>query len=208
MIKTTSRDAQLVLDKLASYSVEGNGVLAECPVHPDSHASLKIDIQEEGRMLLFCRAGCKFVEIAQFLDVNKGDVWEWPETVIGVSHTTANPAGTPFTRFLEKRADGVGYAKAASFLMHTPDFSNIRNFLVGNCQYFLQDASGIRADFLAQYFNVSYYGNYAGPIDMFSEYDQPDLRAIYQTGVAKPLPFGTGYRYLDKDSVQMFGVRK
>ncbi len=117
-------------------------------------------------------------------------------------------AGNPFTRFLEKRADGVGYAKAASFLMHTPDFSNIRNFLVGNCQYFLQDASGIRADFLAQYFNVSYYGNYAGPIDMFSEYDQPDLRAIYQTGVAKPLPFGTGYRYLDKDSVQMFGVRK
>ncbi len=117
-------------------------------------------------------------------------------------------AGTPFHKFLAARPGGLGYLKAASYLMHTESFSNIRNFLVGDCQYMLQDTSGIPADFLALYYNLTYFGNYIGPIDMFSEHDQPGLRQIYQSGVAKPLPFGTGYRMRDEDSVQMFGVRK
>lgn len=116
--------------------------------------------------------------------------------------------GSSFKNFLDSRPGGVGYLKAASFLMHTEDFSNIRNFLVGDLDYILEDASGIPADFLELYYNVSYYGNYTGPIEMFSEYDQPRLREIYQSGVAKPLPFGTGYRYSDADAVQFFGIKK
>lgn len=117
-------------------------------------------------------------------------------------------AGSKFHSFLSARPGGVAYLKAASYLMHTEDFSNIRNFLVGDCRFILQDASGMAADFFALYYDVTYYGNYVGPIDMFSEYDQPNLRAIYQSGVARPLPFGTGYRMKDEHSVQMFGVRK
>ncbi|MDA7920991.1 hypothetical protein N9B73_04480 [Verrucomicrobiales bacterium] len=113
-----------------------------------------------------------------------------------------------FKRFLDSRPGGVGYLKAASFLMQTEDFSNIRNFLVGDLDYILEDASGIPANFLELYYNVSYYGNYAGPIDMFTEYNQPRLHEIYQSGIAKPLPFGTGYRYKDEDSVQLFGIKK
>lgn len=116
--------------------------------------------------------------------------------------------GSPFLKFLEQRPDGVGYLKAASFLMHTDSFSNVRNFLVGNCKFVLQDASGIPAEFFATYFNVTYYGNYVGPIDMFSEYDQPFLHRIYQSGAARALPFGTGYRMKDSDAIQMFGIRK
>lgn len=116
--------------------------------------------------------------------------------------------GSPFHQFLASKPNSVGYLKAASFLMHTDAFTNIRNFLVGDCQFILQDASGIPAEFFATYYNVSYYGNYVGPIDMFSEYDQPFLHRIYQSGVAKNLPFGTGYRMKDSDSIQMFGVRK
>ncbi|MDF1756279.1 MAG: hypothetical protein P1U89_26055 [Verrucomicrobiales bacterium] len=117
-------------------------------------------------------------------------------------------AGTPFHKFLVARPGGIGYLKAASYLMHTENFSNIRNFLVGDCRYILQDASGIPADFLAQYYNLTYYGNYIGPIDMFSEFDQPGLRSIYQSGNVKKLPFGTGYRMKDEHSIQLFGVRK
>ncbi|MEX2578286.1 MAG: hypothetical protein WD342_04445 [Verrucomicrobiales bacterium] len=117
-------------------------------------------------------------------------------------------SGSPFHRFLGARPGGVAYLKAASYLMHTDNFSNIRNFLVGDCQFILQDASGLPADFFALYYEPTYYGNYVGPIDMFSEYDQPELRAIYRSGVAKPLPFGTGYRMRDEDSIQIFGVRK
>ncbi|MEM6279400.1 MAG: hypothetical protein AAF733_07985 [Verrucomicrobiota bacterium] len=116
--------------------------------------------------------------------------------------------GSPFQRFLSARPGGVSYLKAASFLMHTESFSNIRNFMVGDAKFILQDASGVPAEFLSRYYDLTFYGNYAGPIDMFSEYDQPWLHQVYRSGVAKPLPFGTGYRMADSDSIQIFGVRK
>lgn len=116
--------------------------------------------------------------------------------------------GAPFHRFLSNWGTSVAYLKAASFLMHMDDFTNIRNFLVGDCQYVLQDASGLPAEFFSLYYNLTFYGNYTGPIDMFSEFDQPWLHRVYQSGVAKPLPFGTGYRMKDTDSIQIFGVRK
>ena len=102
----------------------------------------------------------------------------------------------------------MGYLKAASYLMHQNGFTNIRNYLVGDCQFILQDESGIPAEFFATYFNVTYFGKYAGPIDMFKEFDQPYLRQVYASGAARPLPFGTGYRMRDEDSIQMLGVRK
>lgn len=111
-------------------------------------------------------------------------------------------------QFLDQRPGGMVYLKAASYLMHQPAFTNIRNYLVGNCQYLLQDESGIPAEFLAAYFDVTYFGRYAGPIDMFKEYYQPFLQQVYSSGAARPLPFGTGYRMKDEDSIQMFGVRK
>ncbi len=79
---------------------------------------------------------------------------------------------------------------------------------MGDCQFLLQDESGIPAEFFATYYDVTYFGKYAGPIDMFKEYDQPFLRQAYATEAVRPLPFGTGYRMNDGDSIQMFGVRK
>ncbi len=117
-------------------------------------------------------------------------------------------ASSSLKHFVDQRPGGVGYLKAASYLMHQEGFTNIRNHLVGSCQYILQDESGIPAEFLATYYDVTYYGMYAGPIDMFREYDQPFLRQVYGSGAARPLPFGTGYRMKDEDSIQMFGVRK
>ncbi len=117
-------------------------------------------------------------------------------------------ASSSLKKFFDQRPGGMGYLKAASYLMHQDGFVNIRNYLVGDCQYILQDESGIPAEFFATYFDVTYFGKYAGPIDMFKEYDQPFLRQVYASGVARPLPFGTGYRMRDEDSIQMFGVRK
>ncbi|MDF1824960.1 MAG: hypothetical protein P1U68_09980 [Verrucomicrobiales bacterium] len=116
--------------------------------------------------------------------------------------------GSSFHQFLSARPDSVSYLKAASFLMHQEDFTNIRNFIVGDSKWILQDASGVPAEFLSRYFNLTFYGNYTGPIDMFSEYNQPWLHDVYRSGIAKPLPFGTGYRMKDSDSIQIFGVRK
>lgn len=117
-------------------------------------------------------------------------------------------ASSPMKAFLDQRPGGMAYLKAASYLMHTEGFTNIRNYLVGDCQYILQDESGIPAEFLATYYNATYYGKYIGPIDTFAEHNQPFLHHIYQSGAAKPLPFGTGYRMRDEDAIQIFGIRK
>jgi hypothetical protein len=117
-------------------------------------------------------------------------------------------ANSTLKQFLDRRPGGIAYLKAASYLMHQEAFTNIRNYLVGDCQYILQDESGIPAEFFATYYDVTYYGRYAGPIDMFKEFDQPFLHRVYSSGVTRPLPFGTGYRMRDEDSIQMFGVRK
>lgn len=118
-------------------------------------------------------------------------------------------AGTPFHQFLSARqGNNVGYLKAASYLMHTDNFSNIRNYLVGANRFILQDESGIPAEFLNTYYHLDFYGNYVGPIDTFAQHDQPFLRQAYASGVAKPLPFGTGYRMKDTDSIQIFGTRR
>ena len=117
-------------------------------------------------------------------------------------------ANSTLKKFFDKRPGGIGYLKAASYLMHTDAFANIRNYLVGDCKYILQDESGIPAEFFATYYDVHYYGRYVGPIDMFQEYDQPFLHQAYASGNARPLPFGTGYRMRDEDSIQMFGTRK
>lgn len=116
--------------------------------------------------------------------------------------------GSSFHQFLSARPHSIGYLKAASYLMHTENFTNIRNFLVTDCQFILQDASGIPAEFLSLYYQLTFYGNYVGPIDMFSEYDQPWLHEAYRSGAARTLPFGTGYRMRDDESIQLFGTRK
>lgn len=37
---------------------QGEGLLAHCPAHGDSHRSLRVDVTKEGKLLVHCRAGC------------------------------------------------------------------------------------------------------------------------------------------------------
>ena len=43
----------------------GAGWIAKCPAHDDRTASLKIDQGEDGRLLLYCHAGCTFDQIVK-----------------------------------------------------------------------------------------------------------------------------------------------
>lgn len=101
-----------------------------------------------------------------------------------------------FLRFCEQEARGVSLLKAASYLMHEPGFSQVREFLLGHSSLILQDDSGIPLRFLAEkQWDVRYCGRYAGPIDIFKKYWQPDLADIYAREDIPPLPFGFGYQW-------------
>ena len=101
-----------------------------------------------------------------------------------------------FLRFCEQQGQGVSLLKAASYLMHEPGFSRVREFLLEHSSLILQDDSGIPLRFLAEkQWNIRYYGRYTGPIDVFKKYWQPDLADNYARQVSPSLPFGFGYQW-------------
>lgn len=109
--------------------------------------------------------------------------------------------------WLGSRGPAAGYLKAASYLPHSGSFSLARNFLLGNCTAILQDDSGIPLSaFRAAGWRVICFGAYTNPLEIFAKHDQPDLREIYATGGALPLPFGFGYRWQRGESTLLLGL--
>ena len=85
------RNVLEVLSLLSGWKRQGEGVLAVCPAHADTNPSLKVDVNEEGRLLLYCRAGCRFPQVIEALhesglarDIRSSDSWEWPKEMAGV----------------------------------------------------------------------------------------------------------------------------
>ena len=52
-----------VLDLLENVEGSSSGWTARCPAHPDQSPSLSIAEADDGRVLLFCHAGCPTSEI-------------------------------------------------------------------------------------------------------------------------------------------------
>jgi hypothetical protein len=104
----------------------------------------------------------------------------------------------------------VTYLKAASYLMHNPYFSTIRDFITRESEIVLQDDSGIPLKaFPAETWDWRLYGSYHQPIALFANRAQPDLRAAYQQKDNRvALPFGIGYQHRrDTSNLQRFSRR-
>jgi hypothetical protein len=101
-----------------------------------------------------------------------------------------------FMQFCDKQGVGNGFAKAASYLMHLNEFSTVRDFLLNKTRHMVQDDSGIPFQFFKESdWMMSLYGHYAGPIDLFKQHEQADLRAAFEAEKSGDLPFGVGYQW-------------
>jgi hypothetical protein len=101
-----------------------------------------------------------------------------------------------FRHFCLDLGQGNGLVKSASYLMHKSYFSQVRGFLLENTNTLVQDPSGIPVKyFMDERWNLRPYGNYLGPISLFSEYSQPKLYELYRKGKPEKLDFGVGYRH-------------
>jgi hypothetical protein len=99
--------------------------------------------------------------------------------------------------------------KAASYLLHSGGFETVRNFLLENSVAILQDDSGIPVRyFTPDRWTLRFFGVYNGPIELFKQFNQPDLRKFYATSSPKPLTFGFGYRWNSAMSTLFLAVRK
>jgi hypothetical protein len=117
-----------------------------------------------------------------------------------------NPA---LLRFCESLGPANSLLKAASYLLHGSNFTVIRNFLLQNSAAVLQDDSGIPVRyFTPDKWTLRFFGTYAGPIDLFKKYNQPDLRQYYEASSPRRLTFGFGYRWHNRTSTLILAVKK
>lgn len=118
---------------------------------------------------------------------------------------------TDFTQFLHNSNINCTYLKSASYLMHRPSFSIIRDLILSESEYLLQDDSGIPLSFFdTKKWNLTFYGSYIKPISLFASRHQEDLKEAYENdeNTVKKLPFGIGYMYQNGSSNLMKASRK
>ena len=101
-----------------------------------------------------------------------------------------------FGKFCEQQGQGVTLLKAASYLMHSDNFSQVRGYLLAHSKVILQDDSGIPYRFFTKdKWDVRFHGRYIGPIKRFLKNGQLDLAKENAAGAPQPLPFSFGYQW-------------
>jgi hypothetical protein len=114
-----------------------------------------------------------------------------------------------YVHLMRRLGPGVTYLKAASYLLYENYFSSIRDAILDDSLGVVEDDSGIPLhDFNLEQWNVTPYGNYTGPINLFKEYYQPELAAYYAKAVPSPLPFGSGYKFVASSSSLLVAKKK
>lgn len=109
----------------------------------------------------------------------------------------------------QQHSPGATLVKSASYLLHSDEFSSIRNFLLSHSAVIIQDDTGIPYRFFDPgRWNVKLYGTYRGPIDMFQKYHQADLAAAYANTPGARLGFAFGYSSQISKGVLLQATRK
>ncbi|MDE5452470.1 hypothetical protein GWE18_06200 [Bradyrhizobium sp. CSA112] len=111
-----------------------------------------------------------------------------------------------FLKFCATLAPGNSLIKSASYLLHSGNFTTVRDFLLNNSATIIQDDSGIP---LAYYSTKKWrffpFGRYLGPIDEFEGRYQESYAALFRR--AQPIDFGIGYRWRTPESNLLLSVR-
>lgn len=86
------------------------------------------------------------------------------------------------------------FIKSASYLMHSPGFSMIRDLVLEKSSAVMQDDSAIPITFYPKdKWRISLYGTFYKPVADYAQYPQPELRDAYQLGDPKQLNFRIGF---------------
>jgi hypothetical protein len=114
-----------------------------------------------------------------------------------------------FLAFVGRFGPVSTYLKSASYLMHTDEFTMVREAILGQSRVILQDDSGIplRA-FAGGPWEMRYFGRYTGVLEIFSEYYQPELTEIFGSGGARDIDFGIGSKHQQGESCLMLARRR
>lgn len=121
-----------------------------------------------------------------------------------LSNAGARAAG--FLKFCETLGPGNSLLKSASYLLHSGNFTLVRDWLLANSATIAQDDSGIPlANYNARQWRFFPFGRYLGPIDEFSGRYQERYAELFTR--AQPIDFGVGYRWRMHESNLLLSVK-
>jgi hypothetical protein len=111
-----------------------------------------------------------------------------------------------FLKFCSTLAPGNSLIKSASYLLHSGNFSTVREYLLANSSTMIQDDSGIPLTYYnPKQWRLFPFGRYAGPIGEFPGRYQESYAELFRR--AQPMDFGIGYRWRSHESNLLLSVR-
>jgi hypothetical protein len=111
-----------------------------------------------------------------------------------------------FLKFCATLAPGNSLIKSASYLLHSGNFSTVRDFILASSATIIQDDSGIPLTYYnSKTWRFFPFGHYAGPISEFPGRYQQSYAELFRR--AQPLDFGIGYRWRSYESNLLLSVR-
>ncbi len=131
-----------------------------------------------------------------------------PKTLYYFSTDLSNSGvrSSGFLKFCETLAPGNSLIKSASYLLHSRNFTTVRDFLLANSTTIIQDDSGIPlAGYDPKQWRFFPFGRYAGPIAKFPAAYQPKYAELFRR--SQPMDFGIGYRWRTHESNLLLSVK-
>jgi hypothetical protein len=111
-----------------------------------------------------------------------------------------------FLKFCETLSPGNSLIKSASYLLHSGNFTKVRDFLLANSATIIQDDSGVPlANYNLRRWRFFPFGRYAGPIAEFAGRYQGEYAELFRR--SQPMDFGIGYRWRSHESNLLLSVK-
>jgi hypothetical protein len=121
-----------------------------------------------------------------------------------LSNSGVRSAG--FLKFCGALAPGNSLIKSASYLLHSGNFTTVRDFLLANSATIIQDDSGIPlGSYDPKKWRLFPFGRYAGPIAEFPGRYQPQYAELFRR--SQSMDFGIGYRWRSHESNVLLAVK-
>lgn len=197
-------------DMKNDFSGQVDGILPAMAVFL-AHQGYRIDniryvmLHDDGSLTEHAQAGANGVQIA-YGDSDDPRIALYFRVDLGNDGVKSNPG---YVNLMHRLGSGATYLKAASYLLYADYFSGIRNAILENSVAVVEDDSGMPYKFFdPAKWEVTPYGNYTGPINLFKEDYQPDLAAFYGKNIPSPLPFGVGYKFVPNQSSVIVARKK
>ena len=111
-----------------------------------------------------------------------------------------------FLKFCSTLAPGNSLIKSASYLLHSGNFTTVRDYILANSATIIQDDSGVPLQYYsAKQWRFFPFGRYLGPIGEFPGRFQQSYADLFRR--AEPLNFGIGYRWRTNESNLLLSVK-